>query len=220
MLQIPAFGILRSDVQQSDARIRAAHDSPCIVAPHICKLEEVFCRAFHIRPAVNQHNTVLPCRENRCKRRPADSFNPANREGCTCQQCTGRAGRNHRIPFPIGKKFQRNRHRRILFPPCRRGRVILHSNDIFSIYNFKLICTGAEAGTHILIPADEDNLHPEFISSFHCSCNDLLRCIITAHGIDDDFHSNRSFLSFFICSIHLRDRAEISAFLLRLPFTR
>ena len=58
--------------------------------------------------------------------------------------------------------------------------------------DLKLISPLAQAGADFSLPSDKQDLYTEFVFCPQRPGNDLLWCMIPAHGVYDHFHTNSS----------------------------
>ena len=165
-------------------------------------------------------------RQLRRQCRAADATNALGDQRCAGQQCAGVACRNHGIRFAVLDHAQRHRHRRIFFAANSRRRIIVHINDFLCVMNgnrqiFRLLLCQQVAENRFL--SDQNIFLSKFLGCLYTAGNLCLRCVVTAHSINDDFHERVSFPSCTASNSVSRcssARCAIWVFFSRLPLTR
>ena len=192
MLEFSAFGVFGAHIQKADFGIIHSHQLFGIIASHIRKLQQILRRAFHVCATVDQHYAVLACRQNGSQCCPANTADPLHCKGGAGQKCAGAAGGYDRVAPAFFQKRQRNGHGRVLFPAGCRAGIILHGDDLARVHDLDVFVGSAgKVFFDLLFLTNKDQVNTQFILCPQSSFYDGFRCVVTAHGVNDDLQSRK-----------------------------
>src|SRR5436190_15176286 len=178
--EVVALLRLLSDRQEADVGLRDAEDLAREHGSHVRELEEVVGARVRVRARIDQHRRPASPGDRYGDRRPVYAANPAQLNEAGCEHRAGVPCRDDRVGAALPDEPARDHERALGLRADSLGRLLVHRDLVGRLDEL-------ESGAVETARADEDRLERRG-ARLECTCDDLLRRSVAAHGVDRDPH--------------------------------
>ena len=199
--QLVALGLLRADVQKTDARALHTEHLLGIVAAQVRELQQVLHRAFRIRAAVDQHRLARRGGDRGRKRRAAKTADALDDQRCPGKERARAARADKAVRLTVAQKVQAHGEGGILLLLEGGGGIVADLDHLLGVDDLdaggKLLPAAlAHRAQDILRPAGEYDLRAVPLMCQKRALDRRKRSKIAAHCVYDDLHAVSPFLFF------------------------
>ena len=194
LAQRVTLGVLRAVVDQADARICHTDNLLHVEASHKRKLKQILRRALDVGARVDEQDLAGLGREQGRQCGSADAADALDNQRRARQLCTGVSSGYQCVALAVRKHAECDRHGGILLAAQDTGRIVVHIDDLLRVahrdrQSLRLLLLQQIADDVLL--ADQNVFLTELLCRHDTAGYQRLRGVVTAHGIDNQFHFYR-----------------------------